>query len=772
MAFLPMNDINKISKATISLLDRYQVIPNYEIISINSKNCKNPKKEIEDAHIRAKNSSKIGVLVLSGKQCSMAVTLKSCDVVLLLNNSMSFDMIYQMMFRCMTDAFMKKCGFVIDLNINRVIETSLLDYSSIVKPDEHPRDAIKYLLREKLIILNGDHWMPCFGHNLMKLTEISEMTYELYASNTEKALKHFLDRLKFKDILLTNEEKSIFNKMFNGKISKDKKLLVSNNNDEMINIGIESTIVMTDQEETTGDKKDNKDNKDNKDKEDNRITYMDVLKHIIPLVCILTIRDEETKFVNMYNSIKQDKYLYNIFISQLQSWWSKNIDGTILKDFINIYIKYMMDDKETNQIILTVKELFKKNTGNRTELSKLIDKYLIPQELEKKTNAEVSTPYKLRQDMLDKIPDNFWTDIHRVFEPCSGKGGFLIDILDRFMIGLKDKIIDDQVRYKTIVEQCLYWSDINPTNIFICKLLLDPENKYKLNYNEGDTLKINIFDKFGFDHFDAVIGNPPYQNNTNNKGSGNTLWNLFVDKCINYWLKPNGYLLYVHPRGWRQLNNKTGILMRSLQIIYLNMNNVKCGLDIFYCSTDFDYYLLENKPVYKKTIINDYHNKQYEILIDNNISFIPNHSINEVYDLIKIDDENNFINDQSSYEPRKKWMNKNKTEEHIYPCIYSINSKNQLSLKWSKINTNGHFGLTKFIFTNGAGYFKDINGDYGLTQWAYALVCNKDELDDIEKAFNSTKFKNIMDAIQLTSNKYNYNVIKLFKRNFYKQFLE
>jgi type I restriction-modification system DNA methylase subunit len=159
---------------------------------------------------------------------------------------------------------------------------------------------------------------------------------------------------------------------------------------------------------------------------------------------------------------------------------------------------------------MNIEQLIKQNIGNRTELSKLIDKYLIPQELEKKTNAEVSTPYKLRQDMLDKIPDNFWTDIRRVFEPCSGKGGFLIDILDRFMIGLKDKIIDDQVRYKTIVEQCLYWSDINPTNIFICKLLLDPENKHKLNYNEGDTLNINIFDKFGFDHFDAVIGNPPY----------------------------------------------------------------------------------------------------------------------------------------------------------------------------------------------------------------------------------------------------------------------
>ena len=35
------------------------------------------------------------------------------------------------------------------------------------------------------------------------------------------------------------------------------------------------------------------------------------------------------------------------------------------------------------------------------ELSKIIDQYLIPQETEKKKNAEVSTPHQLRQEMLD-----------------------------------------------------------------------------------------------------------------------------------------------------------------------------------------------------------------------------------------------------------------------------------------------------------------------------------------------------------------------------------
>ena len=116
----------------------------------------------------------------------------------------------------------------------------------------------------------------------------------------------------------------------------------------------------------------------------------------------------------------------------------------------------MDDNKEIKQIIRTVKELFTKNIENSRGLSKLIDKYLIPQELEKKSHAEVSTPYSLRQDMLNKIPVDFWTPYYtieqpndvwtinypKIFEPCAGKGGFLLDIIDRLMIGFKYDIAD------------------------------------------------------------------------------------------------------------------------------------------------------------------------------------------------------------------------------------------------------------------------------------------------------------------------------------------
>ena len=593
MAFLPQNDIDKISRATTKLLEKHNVIPDYDIICINSKQTSNPKQTIEDARIKARNFQKKGVLVLSGKQCSLGVSIENCDIVLLLNNSTGFDMIYQMMFRCMTEGKNKKCGFVIDLNIHRVIETSLINYASVIKPDMHPREATKFILQERLINLNGDHWMPSFGNDASKISTLCENVYEIYSSNTENALNHFLNRLRFKEILLTKEEQKIFNAMFsNTTPTKKEKELIDKflEEDEKIKKGIEKTKVDNEDIDTSSETS----NKD--EKEEKQINYMDILKHIIPLICLLTIHDKKTSFVEMFELIQNNDYVYNILIDQTKSWWGKSIDSKIIKKFINVYMKYMKDYKETNQIIRTVKELFMKNIKNNRELSNLIDKYLIPQELEKKSNAEVSTPFKLRQEMLDKIPIEFWTSIKKVFEPCSGKGGFIVDIIDRFMNGLEETIPDEKERYKTIVEDCLYFSDINSTNIFICKLLIDPYNEYKLNYNEGNTLELDIKEKLDIDGFDAVIGNPPYQSQ---KATGDN--KLYLD-FIRYSIKniyDNALLLFIVPTNIKNYitnqDKNRSYISNFMEIMYLSLNTSNKYFPNI--GTYFSYFLIKKNIV-------------------------------------------------------------------------------------------------------------------------------------------------------------------------------
>ena len=739
MAFLPQNNIDKISKATIKLLEKNNVISEYEIISINSKTTSNPKQSIEDARIKARNSGKKGVLVLSGKQCSLGVSIDNCDIVLLLNNSMGFDMIYQMMFRCMTEGKNKKCGFVIDLNIHRVIETSVINYASLIKPDIHPRDATKFILQERLINLNGDHWMPSFGNDVSKITALCENVYELYSSNTENALNHFLNRLRFKEILLTKEEQKIFNAMFSNTTPTKKqkelidKLLEEDEEKEKIKKGIEKTKVDNEDIDTSSETS----NED--EKEEKQINYMDILKHIIPLICLLTIHNKETSFVEMFELIEKNEYVYNILIDQTKSWWGKSIDSKIIKKFINVYMKYIKDDKETNQIIRTVKELFMKNIKNNRELSNLIDKYLIPQELEKKSNAEVSTPFKLRQEMLDKIPVEFWTSKKKVFEPCAGKGGFIVDIIDRFMNGLEDTIPDEKERYKTIVEECLYFSDINSTNIFICKLLIDPYNEYKLNYNEGNTLELDIKEKWNIEGFDAVIGNPPYNENPDN--SKDPHMKPVYQDWVYKFSKLSQMLMFITPSKWFSSSDRPLIELRN----YMKLCNIEfikhySQDDVFKnvkIKGGVSYYLI-NKKFKGQTTFNKYliDINKYDILVE------PKY-----YNLLGKIYEYNKQNLSELYCSQGTFLN-SKTEKEL-KSIYDVScdvlcyvSKNKGEKKYiSKEKINKKFDYWKIITP--AAAFKGTSG------FADIYLLNDKEIHS--RSYISFKIKSKQEAESLYS---------------------
>jgi hypothetical protein len=418
-----------------------------------------------------------------------------------------------------------------------------------------------------------------------------------------------------------------------------------------------------------------------------------------------------------------------------------------------------------------IKELFIQNKGS---LSEAIDKYLIPKELEKKTNAEFSTPFKLRKEMLDKIPGEFWTKKQKVFEPCSGKGGFIVDIVDRFMKGLEDEIEDEDERYKTIVEECLYFSDINPKNIFICKLLIDPYNDYELNYNEGDTLKLDIKEKWGINNFDAVIGNPPYQIQVGPKKS-QAIWNLFTKKYLDN-LSQNGYLLFVHPSGWRSPHGVFRDVydkIMSKNLIYLNMNDFRRGKEVFNVGTNFDYYLVKNNTDKTPVEIVDIYDKKYTLDLSK-WSFIPSGGF-ELYEKVlalNSEEKVEVCYSRSLYELRKKSISKTKTQVYKYPCCYTITMKDGMKCFYSS-EKKGHFDIPKVIWSNGGGTYPiiDENGDYGLTQFSYAIIDNKDKLKNIKSSLENTEFIKLMEYVKFQCHKYNYKVIALFKKDFWKEFI-
>jgi hypothetical protein len=65
----------------------------------------------------------------------------------------------------MTEGEDKTRGFVVDLNIHRLVTTTISRYASILKPDVHPKEVIKSLMQSRVISVNADHWEPTFGNN-------------------------------------------------------------------------------------------------------------------------------------------------------------------------------------------------------------------------------------------------------------------------------------------------------------------------------------------------------------------------------------------------------------------------------------------------------------------------------------------------------------------------------------------------------------------------------------------------------------------------------
>lgn len=408
---------------------------------------------------------------------------------------------------------------------------------------------------------------------------------------------------------------------------------------------------------------------------------------------------------------------------------------------------------------------------NRNELSKAIDKYLIPTKIEKKSNAEVSTPYQLRKEMLDRIPADFWKTRHKVFEPCSGKGGFLIDIIDRFMNGLKHVIECEKERYKIIVEECLYFSDINESNIFICKLLIDPYNKYKLNCYLGDTLKMDIKEKFS-----AVVGNPPY-----NLNGGYTIWQDFIKVSLNKFLENGGYLVFVNPSGWRKPTSKASryhglyeLMTRENQLLYLSIHNTKDGVKTFNCGTRYDWYLVKKAKKYTTTIIKDENNKVHDLDISK-FKFIPNYNFQIIKKILANDDDERceVIFSNSSYDPRGSWMSRVKEGEFKYPCIHSTPRKG-VRYTYSKVNDRGHFGISKVIFGNTGinNSIIDINGEYGLTQHGIGIkIYDMEGGINIKKAIESEKFKDLIVSCSWSNYMIDFRLFKHFKKDFWKEFI-
>ena len=415
-----------------------------------------------------------------------------------------------------------------------------------------------------------------------------------------------------------------------------------------------------------------------------------------------------------------------------------------------------------------------KNTiFNHKSISLYIDK-IQPNKTEKTTNAEVSTPYFLRQQMLNSIPISFWTTPRKVFEPCCGKGGFVVDIVARFMTGLKDTINDETERYKYILEHCLYFSDINTDNINTCKTILNVNEDFTLNYHIGDTLKLDIKEKWNICGFDAVISNPPFHM-PNSKASGNSIWNLFIVYCLSI-IKEKGFLCFLTPTGWRKPTNTNSrysnllkIMTKENQMLYLEMHDLRDGKQTFDCGTRYDWYLIEKTPIYTLTRIIDEERKTYNIDLSI-FEFIPNSNFDLVEKLLHknlhIPCKIHFT--RGLFDTRKPYLSDIQDEKYKYTLIHTT-PKSGTRFKYSALY-NSSFELKKIIFglCGINEVILDYEGKYGTTQQAaYIEIDSKDEGASMKKFMESAVFKQIMKSCSWSHFTVDWRLFTYFKQDFY-----
>ena len=156
--------------------------------------------------------------------------------------------------------------------------------------------------------------------------------------------------------------------------------------------------------------------------------------------------------------------------------------------------------------------------------------------------------------------------------------------------------------------------------------------------------------------------------------------------------------------------------------------------------------------------------------------FIPNDSFVEIYSLVANEsDEKVEIINNSSYHHQRPHLNKEQVNNFIFPCIYTVKSGDVPTFYYSNINNKGHFNIPKLIWSNfrisSAGSLVDLNGQYGMTEFSSGLVDKPNNLPKIKKAFDTKRFRDLMEDCAVSDMSINRKVIGTFRKDFYKQFL-
>jgi hypothetical protein len=697
-----------------------------------------PKKTIEYNLESGKT-----LIVFTHRQLQTAITFETCIGVIFFNDCNSEDAYIQSMYRPATWVKGKDQVFVLDCNPDRITEI-LINYGlhtkQFVSLDNSCKiflkliDSIITIRRDEFIINDEDKHLQYIIDNYISKLSASGLI-DILVNNTD------FDETKLNSLNGISFNNKTLKEIVKKTILKNKKCI--NASDTSDSDDSDTTNVITEdqiKEEITTEEKIK--------------TYKKMIKHIIYIIFII-----ENNFEDIYDMIE------NIDYNFVSKFCQDNYKFDLKKEQL---IKQIEDYPQDMLSKLSSKIKQEMSNENRIELYTVLEKYLKPNETQKKNNGEVFTPLNLVNEMLDKLPVGVWSNPGlKWLDPAVGIGNFPILIYERLMKGLEVSFPDKKERSTHIINKMIYVSDICPINISIYKLLM----KQTKNVLVSDFLNPETFKGI---KFDVIVGNPPYQKQSSTgkaTGGGSSLWDKFVVKSLQI-LHNKGHLSFIHPSAWRKPEssksknkNLFNLMAKENTILYLEIHDTKDGIKTFNCGTRYDWYILQKTPNTKNTLILDENGEQNSVnLLE--WGFLPNHSYGKVKKLLGTGSV--VICSMSSYDPRKKWVSPVKTNEFLFPLIHSTN-KSGIRYHYSSRNDKGHFGIPKVIFGESGinNCIIDRKGLYGMTQGSMAISV-EENFEEIKEYLDSSEFKNILNACSWSNYRIEWTLFTYFRKDFWK----
>ena len=768
LVFLPfgpnIGPIDMVEETLYNFIQSHGLWSDYHICYSSSKKTSSESTKnysdfiIENMNL-TKDKKKLGCILFLGNQGKVGITYKDCDVTISFDNGTNIDDAKQTYYRSMTEREGKTIGINVDFNIQRTLmyhNQVIRNYKKNTNTNCSLSKILQIMFRENLYIFNP-HEMKmgdCHKTILDYFDKMEDRIKEEINIDTITSNIQCTDNLnEYIHTILTNE--FISNKELDGKqkdcqTGESKKTEVDpvnkdDNDSQDDNGGLlevveedESILVMNDINKTKN-----------------------IYEYITKLACLLLRmqrKDPKNKNKNslaLLSSLKEDEKRIHIIYNRIHKLFE--IDEKYLKYIYNKYIEDM--DTESNITILD--DIFEFYSYAKPDVLRgLIAKHFLPSKKQREENAEIPTSEECVDEMLEKIPEKFWTTKRVVLEPCCGKGNFVLAIFEKMFHGLT--CIENEIeRCRVIIEELLYFVDIDEVNVFITKELLTCHVISKLGEeswdNWDDVIDIYNFNFKGYvcntlmydpkKKFDAVIGNPPYQERNKNgkaKHGKSNLWTKFIDYSFDY-LKPNGYLLFITPTSWMCGTVTCWSKMISNQVHYLNIN--ECKRHFPGVGSTFSYYLIEHCDIYKDTdVVCKYKKKLYKstIRLSKDIQIIPQlltkESISIINKTFVWDNDKLFI--RKDLIKHKDDCNGEKVDEYQHPVLTFIRRDGSKDTQYCKSKLfNQDY---KKVLLWRSGYLNPTyeNGSCGVgNNIHYAIVETEEEGLNLEKLYQSDLYK-------------------------------